>query len=450
MSESETYMFMSQPRAVDAARKKYREPVEGELEDTANLMFDPRVIRGITCVGPTPSTNKAKTEEEKTGEEYVYQTQNIKEQLIKAGKIRPQFDSVKTIHENIVVPKVRVEVPLHLYLIEQEESTMVINQGEQTDAFLEEEPQPAYIPKKTGVDAETQVENDVVFNYDTDVLPILEVVISKTVEQSLMEVLQEEELRTVARKREHLEGKARVRKEEAQKLENKEREALRKKEQMLLECRQRHKRELNVQHKLASNVFSARYLENLQETVFTELQNSNYFYDQIRLNAERFLPYAKNKLEENLENVGNAMSATDSLIKRVITNIHDDKRKVMEARAKEAAAKKAAEEEAAKKLKEAEEKAKVLQLFIHADVVSEPIGPIELTGGSTVLDIKMRIHEWMKENMEAAPSMNSVSFLYNGTPLSDKSILYELGMQALSTIQMIVEDTTIEEAEEEA
>lgn len=445
MSESETYMFMSQPRAVDATRKKYREQPEGELNDTTNMMFDPRVIRGITCVGPAGNKN---TEEEKTGEDYTYQTTVSKEQLIKAGKIRPKFDSVKTIHENIVVPKVRVEVPLHLYLIEQGEETMVIDQGEQTDAFLEEKPQPAYIPMKTGVDAETQVENEVVFDYDVDVMPILEVVISKTVEQSLMEVLQEEELRTVARKGEVLQGKARVRKEEAQKLVNKEREALRKKEQMLLECRQRHKREMNVQQKLASNIFSARYLENLQETVFTELENCNYFYDQTRVNSDRFLPHLLNKLEHNLEKVADATQETDSLIKRVIDKLNDDKKILREAKAAAAAAKQAQIEKAAREAKEAEEKAKILQLYIHAEVVNEPIGPIELTAGSTVLDVKTKIHEWMQENMDAPPSLNSVSFMYEGNALTDESVLYNLGVQALGTIQMIVEDTTIEEPAE--
>ena len=52
--ENDTYMFMSQPRAVEAARKKFREPNEDEegFDNTANLMNDPRVIRGITCIGP--------------------------------------------------------------------------------------------------------------------------------------------------------------------------------------------------------------------------------------------------------------------------------------------------------------------------------------------------------------------------------------------------------------
>ena len=39
MSKNETYMFMSQPRAVDAARKKYRETEDIEGFDTFSMQF---------------------------------------------------------------------------------------------------------------------------------------------------------------------------------------------------------------------------------------------------------------------------------------------------------------------------------------------------------------------------------------------------------------------------
>ena len=94
--------------------------------------------------------------EEKTNSVYDHETR--KAQLIAAGRIRPKHDSVAQIHEKIVVPKVRTEVPLHLYLLEQEEKPIVVGQDTQTDVFLEEPPPPAYIPKKTGVDMETQVQ----------------------------------------------------------------------------------------------------------------------------------------------------------------------------------------------------------------------------------------------------------------------------------------------------
>ena len=55
-------------------------------------------------------------------------------------------------------------------------------------------PTPPYIPKKTGIDKITQIEDYDLFDYDREVQPILNVLLSKTVEQALLEVEEETEL----------------------------------------------------------------------------------------------------------------------------------------------------------------------------------------------------------------------------------------------------------------
>ena len=47
---------------------------------------------------------------------------------------------------------------------------------------------------KTGVDQETQIYEGDLFDFDSEVDPILEVLVGKTLEQSMMEVMEEEEL----------------------------------------------------------------------------------------------------------------------------------------------------------------------------------------------------------------------------------------------------------------
>lgn len=435
MSNNETYMFMSQPRAVDAARKKFRDPVEDEegYDNTSNLMYDPRVIRGITCVGP--DMLKTQVMEEKV---QVRDYETRKQQLIAAGRIRPTYDSVAKIHENIEVPKVRTEVPLHLYLLEQEEKTMVVAQDTQTDVFLEEPPAPAFIPKKTGVDMETQVENEIVFNYDIDVMPILQVVISKTVEQSLMEVRQEEELRDVSRKRENLEKKARMRAEEAAKLEKTEKNALRLKEQLLLESRQRHKREVSMQKKLASNVFAAKYLANLQEMVFTELEEANYLSNPTRMNAEEFMPWLTASVEKNVEGVKGGESWMEMVLSKTLRVIQEEQEKVKLARKEAAAAALAAAEEAERKRLEDIQRMSQMELYIHSETIDKPVGPIALTGNSTIGSLREKISEWMSENMDEPPAPEAVSFMYDGKIVEDSSVLFDLGLQNLGTIQMLI------------
>ena len=53
------------------------------------------------------------------------------------------------------------------------------------------------MPKKTGIDKITQIEDYELFDYDREVQPILNVLLTKTVEQSLLEVEEETELEEI-------------------------------------------------------------------------------------------------------------------------------------------------------------------------------------------------------------------------------------------------------------
>jgi hypothetical protein len=59
---------------------------------------------------------------------------------------------------------------------------------------LPKPPTPPYVPKKTGIDEETQIWDYDLFYYDREVNPILNVVVDKTLEQALLEVEEETEL----------------------------------------------------------------------------------------------------------------------------------------------------------------------------------------------------------------------------------------------------------------
>lgn len=77
--------------------------------------------------------------------------------------------------------------------------------GTQTEAFLDRPPTPLFMPAKTGVDRETQILPGELFDFDLEVEPILEVLVGKTLEQGLMEVLEEEELSAIRNRQEEFE-----------------------------------------------------------------------------------------------------------------------------------------------------------------------------------------------------------------------------------------------------
>ena len=69
--------------------------------------------------------------------------------------------------------------------------------GTQTDAFMDRPPTPVFVPAKIGVDKATQIQQGELFDFDREVEPILEVLVGKTLEQSLMEVHEDMELENI-------------------------------------------------------------------------------------------------------------------------------------------------------------------------------------------------------------------------------------------------------------
>merc|ERR1719264_1497923 len=128
-------------------------------------------------------------------------TQNaIKEALQEATQSvspqirRKQRQKEPAIFDMPMPEKERIPVDLTAHLVAKEEKIEVDTVEAQTDEFLPEPPPEQYQPPKTGVDVETQVEDGELFNFDFEVEPILDVLVNKTLEQSIMEVEEEHEM----------------------------------------------------------------------------------------------------------------------------------------------------------------------------------------------------------------------------------------------------------------
>lgn len=80
-------------------------------------------------------------------------------------------------------PPARIDVDLTYYLTENNvEKPAEIEVKVQTDEFTERPQTPEYVPKKTGIDKITQIEDYDLFDYDQEVQPILNVLLTKTIE----------------------------------------------------------------------------------------------------------------------------------------------------------------------------------------------------------------------------------------------------------------------------
>lgn len=81
-------------------------------------------------------------------------------------------------------PNPRIEVNLQFFLQDPNNLPPKTNIVEiQTDKFEEIVNEEVYIPKKTGIDVSTQVEDNELFSFEREVSPIVNVIVTKTLEQ---------------------------------------------------------------------------------------------------------------------------------------------------------------------------------------------------------------------------------------------------------------------------
>jgi hypothetical protein len=176
------YTYSSQPHSAPNQRhaklyKSTEQPVDGT---PLTMMSDPRVIRGNTH-SLVRKVTKVKTD--------MTSTKLITVSDSTAYNSRPSYSyQVKSFSNT--------EIDVSKYLVEQNmDSVQMKNVNNQTDEFSGRPQSAEYIPTKTGVDRSTQVD-DVreLFDFDAEVTPILEVIVHKTIEQSLFELSAEHEL----------------------------------------------------------------------------------------------------------------------------------------------------------------------------------------------------------------------------------------------------------------
>ena len=168
----------SAPASVKPNKTKYRED-----ETPLPVSSDPRVIRGST----TALSRKvaASKRNAKTVMSRSVDLEDVGRQLP-----RPTYTFEVKGH-------VGEDVDLSPYLVAKDDGVIPKKREviSQTDAFKERPASPPYVPRKTGIDGETQVE-DVrdLFDFDVESDPIVNVIVAKTLEQAIFEVRHEEEI----------------------------------------------------------------------------------------------------------------------------------------------------------------------------------------------------------------------------------------------------------------
>jgi len=266
-------------------------------------MYDKRVVRGNTYAAQIlPATAQAE------------QLEMERKAQMQRSKKRPSLPPKPATPEAVDGRK-HIDVQTEQYLEELTDRPVEVDVDTQTDAFMDQLPAPIFIPMKTGVDVETQIYDGDLFDFDMEVEPILEVLVGKTLEQSMMEVMEEEELQNMRAHQEHFEQMRNAELAETQRLEEGEKRRAEEKARRVAQEKERVAREQEVTQKVAARTFTKGFLSELKNSVVANLQDAGFFYDPLEAEVTNtFMPWLMDQMSENLDSLSVARQIADELL----------------------------------------------------------------------------------------------------------------------------------------
>lgn len=353
-SQTEQHEFASSPRALTASRQSSAtsgRPKYRVADNPTGIHTDPRVKRG-SAKGHLEALQAAAAQE--------VATQRLTQQRRREAKQRRQRMLAKQQEKNYAalaqadreVPpvdgRVHMEIQTDVYLEEIVDKKIEKDTSTQTDPFLDRPMTPEFIPKKSGVDISTQIEPGDLFDFNSEVEPILSVLVAKTLEQALIEVHEEEEVARMIKHREEFALHRAAELEETKRLEEEEAEREQEKAARIeLELARMAEAEAEAAEEQAA-ALAKSFMAPVEGDVVEALHKEGHFYDSVLDEIDnQFMPWLLDSMEGTLQKEKDEVHAlVDALIadalSRGIAN-QEELAALIQRQAEEAAAAKAAQ-----------------------------------------------------------------------------------------------------------
>ncbi|KAE9309968.1 hypothetical protein PF008_g20567 [Phytophthora fragariae] len=315
--QSGGYEFASAPRSVATKRSKASAAsnvnANGHAERAQNIMFDKRVHRGSAYVmrEETP---------ESPGRGGNGESRKLSKGATRAA--RYQQDQQQQQQQRPATPppvggRFHMNVQTDNYLEELTDRNPEVDADTQTDALLDLHPPVSFVPTPSGVDVATQIEGGDLFDFDLEVEPILEVLVGKTLELGMLELLEESELREIRQRQELFEQARNAELAEVQRLEAEAKRRFAEKQRRLDEETARLAAQAELEEKVAARASAKQYLASLHAQVFDTLVESGHFFDPLAKDVKQsFLP----ALLENAAARANQLDASRKLLDAILVD----------------------------------------------------------------------------------------------------------------------------------
>ena len=197
---------------------------------------------------------------------------------------KKEINSYISNKDKLFIPKperVHQGIDIFRNLIEEEKKVALVDLGIQSDEieYDEIENEKKFLPQKLGKDEATQIMDGDLFDFDTDVQPLLTVIIGKTLEQSLLELEQEQEIENLRQAKLMYSKK---RNDDMKRIKNLEEKEIQKKynndakKEVRKQMRETRKK---TQKELISRFISKTYLRDLVKNSYNDLIHRCQFRD---------------------------------------------------------------------------------------------------------------------------------------------------------------------------
>lgn len=286
-----------------------------------NLMFERRVVRGNTYSAYVMSKE----------DEFLYKLNN--QPAVKAamaapkGNLDPKLqaslsaggaaeapDQGSVWGENPPLGKKYAECYTSKKDLEETDLPPCHDATTQTDFIIEKEIPDLSMPIYRGIHKETQIyPNEPPFDFEYEAEPLVQVLMTRILEDSRIEVLEEEELRAMKQRQEHIIAHKAEVKRKLNELEERERQMVRANNEKKAAEHEKKKKVINTHQHLVSRVFAKNFLRDVQNASLEILGNMGLFEDEVTKEAkDDFMPWLYNETLKNLQNYNKLQKFVDS------------------------------------------------------------------------------------------------------------------------------------------
>jgi len=338
--QQEVQQFASMPQAV-GTRNKYRDPNETGKQTHGNIMYDRRVVRGNTYAALVqPEPDMAEVQKQREAQ---------RRRLMRANQTRKRPGTPEA-----VPGRKHTDIQTDSYLEELTERVVEFEAETQTDFILDRPPSPLFMPAKIGIDIETQIEDGELFDFDVECEPVLEVLVGKTLEQSMMEVLEEEELASLQRHQEEFEKRRNAELLEVQRMEAAEQRRADEMRNRVNQQAAQRERDLVTMQKVLSRKIAQQHLSGLQDIVLAQLKDAGVFADTDKMAVEgKFMANLFQMVSKQMQQSVAERKMADNVINSAVTDKLEQHSKVLDIERRRLAAIDEAERQAREEKQEA-------------------------------------------------------------------------------------------------